>query len=239
MSHTNNVSIVKCNSKTDQTDIDYYNKAASYWENVKPTIDGMLGGFAKISPTDIEGSNKLLKVLLKEENGPKAERALDCGAGIGRITKHLLTKYFKSVDLVEQDEHFLEKGREYLGDNPRVGTLFCAGLQNFKFQPQTYDVIWCQWVLGHLTDSHLVDFFKRSSSALKPNGRIVVKENVTSSNQVEQDKEDSSVTRPPALLKLIFSQADLSICKQFKQNKFPKELYEVHMFVLAPTTSQL
>jgi len=227
-------SIVKCNSKTDQTDIEYYNKAASYWENVNPTIDGMLGGFAKISPTDIEGSSKLLKALLKEDQGPGCERALDCGAGIGRITKHLLTKYFKTVDLVEQDEHFLEKGREYLGENPRVGTLFCAGLQNFQFQPEAYDLIWCQWVLGHLTDLHLVDFFKRSSAALKPNGRIVVKENVTSSGQVERDEEDSSVTRPPALLKSIFAKAGLSIYKEFKQNKFPKELYEVHMFVLAP-----
>ena len=59
----------------------------------------MLGGFAKISHTDIEGSSKLLKLLLKEEEGPGRARALDCGAGIGRITKHLLTKFFDSVDL--------------------------------------------------------------------------------------------------------------------------------------------
>ena len=59
----------------------------------------MLGGFAKISPTDIEGSSKLLKQILKSEGGPGAEIALDCGAGIGRITKHLLTKHFQTVDL--------------------------------------------------------------------------------------------------------------------------------------------
>ena len=52
---------------------------------------------------------------------------MDCGAGIGRITKHLLTKvpaswyrpyilvqHFEKVDLVEQDKHFLEKATEYL-----------------------------------------------------------------------------------------------------------------------------
>ena len=59
----------------------------------------MLGGFAKISHTDIDGSNKLLKSLLHSEGGPGSERALDCGAGIGRITKHLLTKHFQTVDL--------------------------------------------------------------------------------------------------------------------------------------------
>ena len=36
-------------------------QAAHYWEGVNPTIDGMLGGFAKISHTDIDGSNKLVK----------------------------------------------------------------------------------------------------------------------------------------------------------------------------------
>jgi protein N-terminal methyltransferase len=71
----------------------------------------------------------------------------------------LLTRHFETVDLVEQDQHFLEKAREYLRGNERVGTLYCAGLQNFEFSPSTYDVIWCQWVLGHLTDAHLVRLF--------------------------------------------------------------------------------
>ena len=129
----------------------------------------------------------------KVEGGPGNARALDCGAGIGRITKHLLTKvtqsdespldlvhlqHFQRVDLLEQDKHFLEKAVEYLDGNNRVGSLFCSGLQNFDFVPETYDVIWCQvsslclyldlktishpqWVLGHLTDEHLEAFFVR------------------------------------------------------------------------------
>ena len=53
-----------------------------------------------------------------------------------------------------------------------------------------------------------------------------------SSVQVERDDEDSSVTRPPELLRTIFERANLSIFKEFKQNKFPKELFDVHMFAL-------
>lgn len=234
---SNNIAIVKCDEKTAQTDIDYYNKAASYWENVDPTIDGMLGGFARISHIDIEGSSKLLKALLKEEGGPGSELALDCGAGIGRITKHLLTKHFQTVDLVEQDQHFLEKGREYLRGNSRVGTFYCAGLQNFKFSKGVYDVIWFQWVLGQLTDDHLVDVLERATKALKKNGIIVVKENVTSSEEVETDEEDSSVTRPPSLLKSIFDKASLVVHKEFKQNKFPKEIFDVQMFALKPKSN--
>ena len=44
-----------------------YKKAADYWSGVDPTIDGMLGGFGKISQIDIEGSSKFLKALFKVE----------------------------------------------------------------------------------------------------------------------------------------------------------------------------
>ena len=138
---------------------------------------------------------------------------------------------------MEQDKHFLEKAKDYLSGNDKVGTLYCAGLQNFSFTPGQYNVIWCQWVLGHLTDDHLVQFFSRASQGLKLGGYIVVKENVTSSGKVEADDEDSSVTRPPELLRDIFNKAGLIIVKEFKQNKFPKELYSVHMFALKPSTS--
>jgi len=231
--------IVEVGTRNEGTDTQYYNKAADYWQGVTPTIDGMLGGFAKISHTDIDGSSKFLKFLLKAPEdgsspGPGCDRALDCGAGIGRITKHLLSKIFKKVDLVEQDKHFLEKAREYLSGNEKVGTLYQAGLQNFNFQESIYNVIWCQWVLGHLTEDHLVQFFVRAAKGLVPGGYIVVKENVTSSGEIERDEEDSSVTRPPELLREIFVKANLRIVKEFKQNKFPKELYAVHMFALQP-----
>lgn len=41
----------------------------------------------------------------------------------------------------------------YVADN-------VAGLQDFSPEPKTYDVIWCQWVLGHLTDEDFVGFMK-------------------------------------------------------------------------------
>ena len=34
----------------------------------------------------------------------------------------------------------------------RVGCFFSEGLQDFVPEVGRYDVIWCQWVLSHLTD---------------------------------------------------------------------------------------
>lgn len=41
-------------------------------------------------------------------------RALDCGAGIGRVSKRVLLPLFSEVDLVEQNQTFLEKAKTYL-----------------------------------------------------------------------------------------------------------------------------
>ena len=61
----NEPSIVEVGKKLEGTDVDYYNDAAKYWEKVDSTVNGMLGGFGKISEVDIEASNKLLKFLFK------------------------------------------------------------------------------------------------------------------------------------------------------------------------------
>ena len=46
----------------------FYTDAKEYWDSVSPTIDGMLGGYAKISPTDINGSRAFLRPLLKVDD---------------------------------------------------------------------------------------------------------------------------------------------------------------------------
>lgn len=78
------------------------------------------------------------------------ELALDCGAGIGRVTKNLLLKNFKNVDMVDVTENFIKTAREYLGDedSKRVLNFYCSGLQNFQPDANKYDCIWIQWVTG-------------------------------------------------------------------------------------------
>lgn len=140
----------------------FYSNAVQYWSEIPPTIDGMLGGFGFISQTDIRDSKLLLKQLFNSKASPGREYALDCGAGIGRITKHLLTEFFDKVDLVEQNPKFLNQAKQYLGTKlqDKIGNYYSVGLQCFKPDDKKYDVIWSQWVLGHLTESDLVTFLK-------------------------------------------------------------------------------
>uniref|UniRef100_H2SZY6 protein N-terminal methyltransferase n=1 Tax=Takifugu rubripes TaxID=31033 RepID=H2SZY6_TAKRU len=211
----------------------FYSNAEGYWKDIPPTVDGMLGGYGSISSIDISGSKAFLLKLIGEGEGKTGTScALDCGAGIGRISKRLLLPLFNTVDLVDVTQEFLDKAKTYLGnEGKRVGNFFCTGLQEFVPENGRYDVIWIQWVIGHLTDNHLVDFLERCRKALRPKGLIVIKDNVAYEGVVP-DEVDSSICRDLEILQSLVSQAGLRIIHQEQQINFPKEIYHVHMLAL-------
>ncbi|XP_050361539.1 alpha N-terminal protein methyltransferase 1-like [Nymphalis io] len=211
-----------------------YKKASQYWADIPATLDGVLGGFGFISDIDIEGSTIFLKTILALENAPKPSLALDCGAGIGRITKYLLAPLFERVDIIEPDEKFINAISSFVGENKiKIGTLYQTSLQ--KFEPERkYDIIWNQWVLGYLTDTDLIAYLSCCRDALSKNGVLIVKENVTSSGKIEIDETDSSVTRPLKQYLKIFKLAKLKRIKQSKQTNFPTGIFPVYMFALLP-----
>ncbi|ETN67907.1 ad-003 [Anopheles darlingi] len=218
-----------------ETETDYYKNAKKYWSTISPTVDGMLGGFGSISFIDIRGSEQFLRHLYRLKPAPGHQRALDCGAGIGRITRGLLVPFFEQVDLVEQDEQFCQTARTSLKDcGPKIGTVYNEGLQSFVPQAGHYDIIWVQWVLGHLTDEDLVQFFSRCANGLARSGMMVMKENFTSNDEVIADETDSSVTRPLAAMKALLKRGNLRVVKEQRQTSFPKELYPVYMLALKP-----
>ncbi|CAH1109115.1 unnamed protein product [Psylliodes chrysocephalus] len=220
----------------DNNEEKFYTNAVNYWSEIPATIDGMLGGFGFISQTDIKGSKMLLNQLFNSKDPPEKHYALDCGAGIGRISKFLLTETFEKVDMVEQNEDFLQQAKQYLGPKvDKIGNFYPEGLQNFQPETGKYDVIWIQWVLGHLTNADLIQFLISCGKGLKKNGVIVIKENVTSSDEIEKDEQDSSITRPLRHYHTIFQKAKLECYRQLKQQNFPKGLFPVYMFILRPS----
>lgn len=222
-----------------QEDATFYSDAQAYWDKIPATVSGMLGGYAIVNSPDISGSDLFLRSIFKLKNPPKHGRAADCGAGIGRITKHLLQKHFGKVDLVEQCQKFIDRARESFKGSKKVDQFICQGLQHFTPEPGTYDVIWCQWVLGHLTDADLESFLRRMTVGLQPNGVIVIKENVSSSGGVELDELDSSVTRPEDLILDIIERTELKVVKNTTQPNLPKGLYKVKMLCLRPKSPKI
>uniref|UniRef100_A0AAD5YRR9 Alpha N-terminal protein methyltransferase 1 n=1 Tax=Leucocoprinus birnbaumii TaxID=56174 RepID=A0AAD5YRR9_9AGAR len=272
-----------------------------YWETQPATYDGVLGGFGNGSLPRVEslGSRLFLLHLFPElstvpssfkpvnskshsnpDSTPRTRRfrALDVGAGIGRVTCDTLLHLVDDVVLLEPVEPFvreaLARGRASLdpstpehlrwrgiADQTKSVTFLKGTLQEFDplnphrvefldrigYEPPRpqddigmgYDVIWCQWCLGHLSNEDLLEFFKRCKGALKEsegNSVIVVKENCCTDHDGEAtitfDEEDSSLTRSDKAWKLLFESAGLTLVHEKVQEGLPLGLYVVRMYAL-------
>ncbi|KAG6917981.1 hypothetical protein DXG01_017165, partial [Tephrocybe rancida] len=213
---------------------------------------------------------------------PSRTRALDVGAGVGRVTSDVLLHLVSDVVLLEPVEPFVQQALarcrattstelaqrgqrpwKGLADGSKSVTILQGTLQDFDpmnphrvtfldrigYQPPKpldeinmgFDVIWCQWCLGHLSDQDLVAFLQRSHVALreKEKGKslIVVKENLCQDMKDGSactvfDEEDSSLTRSDMAWKTIFKQAGLRLVMEQVQEGLPEGLYVVKMYGL-------
>jgi protein N-terminal methyltransferase len=229
----------------------------SYWNNISSDDNGMLGGYPQTSRIDLQGSSNFLTKLRRGKSSaskqalPPFERVADCGAGIGRITRGLLLGVARKVDVVEPvkkftDELVKELGNgEYTGDGEavadtkgQVGAVINLGLQDWIPSPKSYDLIWNQWCLGHLTDSQLILYLQRCKEGLKDGEQswIVVKENMSTDRKGGDvfDEEDSSVTRSDEKFQRVFKGAGLRVVATELQKGMPRELFPVRVYALRP-----
>ncbi|XP_039241022.1 alpha N-terminal protein methyltransferase 1B isoform X3 [Pipra filicauda] len=142
--------LVKLYALTSQVingEMQFYARAKHFYRDVPATEEGMMGDYIELSNTDVESSREFLRKFVGGVGKAGTNRALDCGSGIGRISKHVLLPVFKSVELVDMMENFLAEVPNYLqGKEDRVEMYYCKSLQEFTPAPQRYDVIWIQWV---------------------------------------------------------------------------------------------
>mmetsp|Transcript_13421 Transcript_13421/g.38688 ORF Transcript_13421/g.38688 Transcript_13421/m.38688 type:complete len:199 (-) Transcript_13421:2423-3019(-) len=192
-------------------------------------------GYGNVSPTDLSGSLRFLDKIgkLPAGRGGPCEwgRALDCGAGIGRVTEGCLLHRFKHADVVEPRAEYVEKAKTLL-DRQRVERFDCEALQTFVPEAGRYDCIWVQWVSLYLTDEDFVSFLQRCKTALRPQGVVVLKENVVLDGGFHVDKSDNSIMRADSHYRELFTRAGMNLLLDMRQPNFPKQLYPVLMYCL-------
>jgi protein N-terminal methyltransferase len=110
-----------------------HHKASEYWKKVPATLEGVLGGYPELTKVDLRSSKNFLENLLKKFNITDCyDRALDCGAGIGRVTQGLLVQLYNKVDLVEMCQKFLDEVPKYVNSAEKV-INFRVSLLHFIF----------------------------------------------------------------------------------------------------------
>ncbi|KAF3938772.1 hypothetical protein ABW19_dt0201305 [Dactylella cylindrospora] len=219
-----------------------YAHQIAYWSEVESTVNGMLGGFPQVSRIDLQSSSNFLAKISRQMPVPEdgVKKGVDCGAGIGRVTKGLLSKHLDVVDIVEPIKKFTDEiltSDEFssLVSSGKIGDIYNVGLESWEPEEGKYWCIWNQWCLPHLTTPDLTTYLHRCSKALTPGGLIFVKENIAREED-EFDPEDSSVTRTDESYRKIFADAGLLIIKSELQRGFPESLglFPVRMYALKP-----
>lgn len=237
----------KSKASEDESTPVWYEAAVQYWDNQAPTDDGVLGGYGFVSDIDVRDSriflNKAMGLVLADAKENKRTLvALDCGAGVGRVSRAFLLHHFQEVDLVEPSAHLLEAAKKDLWGpkktsfpaSHRAVGFFQQGLESFAPEPSRYDVVWVQWAMLYLKDEDAIAFLQRCAAVLRPGGMIFIKENVCNQGFIV-DSEDASVTRSHAYnVELFTKRAGLKLAHTALQKDFPKQLFKVRMYALKP-----
>lgn len=258
-----------------------------YWNQQAADEDGVLGGFGTGSLPRVEscGSRLFLLNLLPElctvpsalkpldsssSSAATRYRALDVGAGVGRVTADTLLPLVSDVVLLEPVDSFIgealaraqgKRKMKWRGieDREKSVTFVKGTLQAFDpsaplaeqdvsildrvgykadAENNGFNVVWCQWCLGHLSDPDLIAFLKRSQQSLRGSrSLIVVKENCCSDGadgtpKTVFDEDDSSLTRSDLAWKKAFELAGLRLIREQVQGGLPEGLYTVKMYAL-------
>lgn len=218
-----------------------------YWNNTPATVSAMLGNlgvYPWYSRIELQGSmNFLAKVRRSLKITEKRFRTgVDCGAGVGRVTEGLLLNVCDTVDVVEPVEKFvsiLQKEVQNKEDSV-IGDIYVTGLESWS-PVKKYDLIWCQWCVGHITDVQLVEYISRCRAALTEKGIMVIKENISTDPNGDDmyDDLDSSVTRSDEKFRKLFRDADMTVLASEIQTGFPKKypLLPVRSYALRPKRS--
>eukprot|EP00898_Chlorokybus_atmophyticus_P009281 jgi/Chlat1/983/Chrsp108S01412 len=209
----------------------WYKSGLDYWQNVDASVDGVLGGYGAVSDSDIDESEAFLRDVT----------AVLVLRGSRKTCFFTTFMSVFQVDVLEPAAHFLQTARTNLasGGGKRgpwpgghaPGRFFEQGLQEFKPEAGRYDVIWVQWVTGHLTDEDFITFFQQCADAVQPDGLIILKENNAKKGFV-LDKDDCSITRSDAYITQLFKKAGLTVIRHRLQRSFPKELFAVRMYAI-------
>ena len=212
----------------------WYELGKAHWEKAQATNDGVTSGIGPLHDIDIADSRHFLTAgeapLWPSPLFRAGARALDIGAGIGRVSDALLLNLCGEVDLVDGSAAYLEQARASLGgerDSPpaatatrgRLGDLVCSELQSFVPLP-SYDLVWIQWTTMYLTDDDLKRLLVDCQRALAPGGLIVLKDNVIDEVKGSKgllegrymvDADDASVSRTRGHLLDLVNEAGLEL----------------------------
>lgn len=226
------------------SETEWYEQTIKHWSQ-QSGLDGVLGGCSEIDEIDAGASLQFLSEsrLQLPRDGL---RALECGAGVGRVTSSVLLRACETVHLVEVSPPLIEQARENLSRFSGRVSFERVSLQEFApKEGARFELVWLQWVLGHLTDTSVVRLLRQCRHALSAGGVIVLKENTAPRSECKAgrgrymvDEANAAVIRNHQHMLTLCQAAGLTVMRSKPQTGLPKDYYPVRMYELAVTEAE-
>lgn len=100
----------------------------------------------------------------------KGKRILELGAGIGRHTGEIAEKALH-VTAVDFMENFVQKNKQANGKHQNVEFL-CADVTQLERDPESYDIIFSNWLLMYLGDKEVHQLLNKMLTWLTEGGQL-------------------------------------------------------------------
>ena len=186
----------------------------SFWEREDCDIKGMM-----LNPEadKIEARDRM-EVLsyLPDLTG---KRILEPAAGIGRFTTHfaLQAKKVVALDFVED---FIALNRKICAPFANISHQ-AADIMKASFEPESFDVIFINWLLMYLEDADLPVIKKRMSQWLQPGGQLFLRESCVSASNPDEPHPHTQY-RDPGVYEDLFA-SDFEILSKGRIEAYVQE----------------
>eukprot|EP01012_Entosiphon_sulcatum_P012616 TRINITY_DN17945_c0_g1_i1.p1 TRINITY_DN17945_c0_g1~~TRINITY_DN17945_c0_g1_i1.p1 ORF type:complete len:630 (+),score=156.06 TRINITY_DN17945_c0_g1_i1:1753-3642(+) len=217
----------------------WYRDQLQYWQSVPLELDSFLVGGRGHNEADLRESRDFLAEFFPEgpeefraAKGRVRRKALDLGAGMGRVTKGVLLEFAAVIDLVEPIGDFIDEAKRLMRDENQQGTYLPALVADIKVEPDSYDLVCIQFLAHALSDADFAALLERIRPALRPNAIVFVKEVLPMGLANEVTVQDARIIRAEHYIEELFGTVDFRAIKKQYQEEWPRDALPVVMYAL-------
>ena len=165
--------------------------SGDFWREKPATVGGML------LQDDVPGLGQADRAEILTQLPPlDGKDILELGAGIGRYTSFFVTgaHHVTAVDFVER---FLVQNRQATAAFNNV-TYLCDDVMNMEFEPETFDIVFWNWLLMYLSEPDIALLRDRICSWMRVGGILFFRESCFQGNSGVPTSPDNPSTYRPA-----------------------------------------
>ncbi|XP_071785730.1 uncharacterized protein [Asterias amurensis] len=132
----------------------------------------------------------------------KGMKVLELGAGIGRFTG-VLAEEADHVTAVDFMEKFIDKNKDIHGNKKNVEFIH-GDVTALDFPPESFDVIFSNWLMMYLTDEEVIQLAAKTLSWLTKDGFLFFRESCFHQSGNKKRDFNPTVYRNPAYYNAVF-----------------------------------